>query len=282
MVQLQYLADRYECADFMTQDPSRVLRRYKMPQDLEVAAFISAMLAFGRRELFLPKIDLLLDLADKEGGPFYWISSGVHKKTFPPLKVLPETSFYRFYSYQDIHLLLSRLEEILSEESSLGEYFRHKYQEAQSGLEKEVADSKKRSCSKKVTKGIHLSQLIGEAFSDCSIVPKGKNSANKRVHMFLRWMVRQNSPVDLGLWNWYRAADLLIPLDTHVIQQSVKLGLFPPSENTSKKNIFAATASNARKLTEILAQIWPEDPCKGDFALFGLGVDKSFQTSTDN
>ena len=268
------MADRYECADFMAQDPSRVLQRYKMPHDLEVAAFISAMLSFGRRDLFLPKIEFLLDLADKEGGPFYWLSTGLHKKTFPPPEALPEASFYRFYSHQDIHLLFCRLEEILSEAPSLGEYFRLKYQEVQVMTEKDGTESKEKSCIKK--KPVHLSQLIGEAFSGCSIVPKGKNSANKRVHMFLRWMVRQNSPVDLGLWNWYNPADLWIPLDTHVIQQSIKLGLLPPSENAAKKNVFAPTATNAKKLTEVLAEIWPEDPCKGDFALFGLGVDKNF------
>lgn len=264
----------------MAQDPSRVLQRYRMPQDLEVAAFVSAMLSFGRREVFLPKIDFLLDLADKEGGPFCWLSTGLHRKTFPPPEALPEASFYRFYSYQDIHLLLCRLEEILGEAPSLGEYFRLKYQEVQAGLEEDASGFRGKSRSKKVP--THLSQLIGEAFYGCSIVPKGKNSANKRVHMFLRWMVRQNSPVDLGLWSWYSPADLWIPLDTHVIQQSIKLGLLPPSENASKKNVFASTAANAKKLTEVLAEIWPEDPCRGDFVLFGLGIDKSFRVPVDN
>ena len=143
------MADRYECADFMAQDPSRVLQRYKMPHDLEVAAFISAMLSFGRRDLFLPKIEFLLDLADKEGGPFYWLSTGLHKKRFPPREALPEASFYRFYSHQDIHLLFCRLEEILSEAPSLGEYFRLKYQEVRVMTEKDETESKEKSCIKK-------------------------------------------------------------------------------------------------------------------------------------
>ena len=126
-----------------------MLQRYKMPHDLEVAAFISAMLSFGRRDLFLPKIEFLLDLADKEGGPFYWLSTGLHKKTFPPPEALPEASFYRFYSHQDIHLLFCRLEEILSEAPSLGEYFRLKYQEVQVMTEKDGTESKEKSCIKK-------------------------------------------------------------------------------------------------------------------------------------
>ena len=83
--------------------------------------------------------------------------------------------------------------------------------------------------------------------------------------MFLRWMVRQNSPVDLGIWNWYNPANLIIPLDVHVIQESIKLGLLP--ENSK------GTLKTAIELTNILKQIWPDDPCKGDYALFGLGVD---------
>jgi uncharacterized protein (TIGR02757 family) len=82
--------------------------------------------------------------------------------------------------------------------------------------------------------------------------------------MFLRWMVRQNSPVDLGIWTWFDSKDLIIPLDTHVIQQSVKYGLI-------EKNA-ASSLKTALLITEQLKLIWPNDPCKGDFALFGEGV----------
>ena len=98
--------------------------------------------------------------------------------------------------------------------------------------------------------------------------------------MFLRWMVRQNSPVDVGLWSWFSPADLLIPLDTHVIRQSVELGLFSAA-SAGKGSGFPATAANARKLTEILCSIWPDDPCRGDFALFGLGIDKNLNQSQE-
>ena len=79
-------------------------------------------------------------------------------------------------------------------------------------------------------------------------------------------MVRQNSPVDLGLWNWILPEDLIIPLDTHVIQEAEKLRLIPENSPASMKT--------AQKITVQLKQIWPDDPCKGDFALFGLGVDE--------
>ena len=90
-------------------------------------------------------------------------------------------------------------------------------------------------------------------------------------------MVRQNSPVDVGLWSWFSPADLLIPLDTHVIRQSVELGLLCPAAGTGKSVAVASAAANARKRTEILCGSWPDDPCRGDFALFGLGIDKGSQ-----
>ena len=82
--------------------------------------------------------------------------------------------------------------------------------------------------------------------------------------MFLRWMVRKDSPVDLGLWNdIIDQRTLIIPLDTHVIQEANRLGLIK-TKSTSMKI--------ACELTEKLRKIFPEDPLKGDFALFGYGI----------
>ena len=84
--------------------------------------------------------------------------------------------------------------------------------------------------------------------------------------MFLRWMVRDNSPVDLGLWSEFiDKRTLIMPMDTHVVQEAIALGLL-----NSKSN----SMSNAIKLTDKLTEIFPEDPLKGDFALFGYGVNK--------
>ena len=114
--------------------------------------------------------------------------------------------------------------------------------------------------------GEDLPLLIAEAFPKSAIVPKGKSSANKRVHMFLRWMVRRDSPVDLGLWTWADPAELLIPLDVHVMQEAAKLGLIGQKATASRKT--------AEELTAALCEAFPADPCRGDYALFGLGVDK--------
>mgnify|MGYP003559979781 FL=1 len=78
-------------------------------------------------------------------------------------------------------------------------------------------------------------------------------------------MVRDGSPVDIGLWTWYPKKDLLIPLDVHVLQEAQKLNIISEKETATRKT--------AQKLTDFAKQIFPEDPAKLDFALFGIGVD---------
>ena len=108
--------------------------------------------------------------------------------------------------------------------------------------------------------------MIPKFFPNCKIVPSTKSSAKKRLCMFLRWMVRTNSPVDIGLWPWYSKNDLLIPMDVHVLEEAQNLNLLHKNATASRKY--------AEELTSIAKQIFPGDPCKLDFALFGLGVTK--------
>lgn len=83
--------------------------------------------------------------------------------------------------------------------------------------------------------------------------------------MFLRWMVRKDSPVDLGIWQRVDPKDLIIPLDAHVHNVALELGL------TSRKR---ADMKAAMEVTEAMGQIFPDDPARGDFALFGYGIEK--------
>ena len=119
----------------------------------------------------------------------------------------------------------------------------------------------------KADNGLKAVESITSFFADRhieGIIPKNTTSACKRICMFLRWMVRDNSPVDLGLWSSFiDKKTLIIPMDTHVMQQAQRLGLI--------KNK-TASMSAALKLTQELSKIFPEDPLKGDFALFGYGV----------
>ena len=88
--------------------------------------------------------------------------------------------------------------------------------------------------------------------------------ANKKIHMFRRWMVRNDGIVDLGLWSHTSPADLIIPLDTHVHASALKLGI------TTRKS---ADITTALEITELLKEAFPDDPCKGDFALFAYAAE---------
>lgn len=89
---------------------------------------------------------------------------------------------------------------------------------------------------------------------------------NKKIWMLRRWMVRDDGLVDLGLWKDSSKEDLVIPLDVHVYRQASELGL------TSRR---AKDMATARDITDAFREIFPTDPAKGDFALFGYGVNNA-------
>ena len=233
------LAQKYESADFLKKDPSQFMHRYSAVREVETVAFIAANLAFGRREQILSHVESILKAAGKS--PVDWILSKKYEGFFPE----NEISFYRMYTNHDMRLFFGGLKSILEESETIGDFFKEKWSKA--------------------GEGIFLHQIIALAFPrECKLLPHSKDSAAKKVNMLLRWLVRTDSPVDLGLWTWFSKKDLLMPLDTHVMQQSNELGLI-----RSK----SANLRTAVELTKKVAEIFPGDPVKADFALFGLGVD---------
>lgn len=97
----------------------------------------------------------------------------------------------------------------------------------------------------------------------CAFLEVSAKSPQKKLNMFLRWMIRKGPEVDFGIWERFDCRDLIVPLDTHVCRVAYALGL-TETETFSLKN--------ARRITEALAEAFPDDPCLGDFALFGSGV----------
>ena len=268
------LADKYEVSSFYDEDPSQFLKWYSKDKkkDCEIAAFIAAMLSFGNRKQFIPKIKMILEIADKTSGSISaWLKNGA------PGFETGSKKFYRFYSYDDMNCLFFELASIIKENNTLGEYFENQWKSGVLGdvplgegvAEDAVVEQGETAVAEdrgRLSPHKNLDLLISNSFPESAIVPKGKNSANKRVHMFLRWMVRQNSNVDLGIWNWYPQSALLIPLDVHVMQEGKKLGLLPENATASRKT--------AVMLTEKMEEVFPEDPARADFSLFGTGVDR--------
>lgn len=96
------------------------------------------------------------------------------------------------------------------------------------------------------------------------------SAANKKIHMFRRWMVRNDGIVDLGLWTNTLPSELIIPLDVHVHRTALELGI------TKRKS---ADYKTALEITEFLKEAFPNDPCKGDFALFAVAALKNEKKS---
>lgn len=236
---LKKYADRYETEDFLPADPSWFMHQVKGINNQETLAFVASCLSYGNRKQFFPKIQYILD---SSGGDVYnWVLSGLFANY---IQDDSSKCYYRLYTMHTMYTFLSAFQDMLKDYGSIGAYVQEK-----------------------ATTGLQAVKAICDYFSERNIeviIPKNTASACKRVCMFLRWMVRDGSPVDLGLWSSFiDKRTLIMPLDTHVLQESVKLGLL-----SSK----TASMSAAIKLTHRLAEIFPDDPLKGDFALFGYGV----------
>ena len=242
------LANKYETSSFLNGDPSWFMHQVIGKRNQETIAFIASCLSYGSRQVFLPRIQYLLDCSRSE--PYEWIRTGKYTLDIPN----DDQCFYRLYTNTMMPHLFYALQTMYEEYGDMENYIR-----CYAKLNKE----------KPQTDAIIAIEAICDYFlkhEAIGIVPKSTTSSCKRVCMFLRWMVRTDSPVDLGIWSdLIDQRSLIIPLDTHVIQQSLQLGLI-----TSK----TASMSVARKLTDKLLEIFPNDPLKADFALFGYGVNQ--------
>lgn len=227
-------ANRCECAGFIEGDPVQFPHRYSDRRDIEVSAFISAWMAYGSRKVFLGVLETLHKIMDPEGGPYRYIVSGAWQR------LAGQGCLYRFYKWTDFGLLCERLAKLYARTESL-EYLFVPGEPLESGV----------------------LRLCREFDGVNGIPVPGSTSANKRLYMFLRWMVRKGSPVDFGIWTRVTPAQLLVPVDTHVYATAKSLGL------TSR---CSADLKTSIEITGKMAEIWPDDPARGDFALYGSQV----------
>ncbi len=233
---LDELTKKYEIKDFIKNDPIQFPHKFKRKEDVEIAGFISSLFAFGRRELFIKKLDYLFSLANS---PFELINDF--------RKYNLDNFIYRFIKNEDLIELLRILNKLyIQDKSSLEELF----------------NSKDRFNT--VTNYFYNNSNCSQNLGFCFMFAKpSNNSALKRLNMFLRWMVREGQ-VDFGIWKSIKKSELLIPLDTHVARISREFNLLK-----RKQNDFRAVL----ELTDKLKEFDENDPVKYDFALFGLGIE---------
>lgn len=235
---LDELVKKYETKEFIKDDPIQFPHKFKQKGDIEIAGFIASLFAFGRRDIFIKKLNELFSLSQS---PIELISD--YKK------YNLENFLYRFIKSPDLVELLSILNKLyISDKSSLEELF-----------------FEKNNRLKRVTDYFYSNCKIPNSCGFCFMFAKPENkSALKRINMFLRWMVRKGD-VDFGLWKGIKTSELIIPLDTHVARISRKFNLLKRNQNDFKSAI---------ELTEKLKEFDNIDPVKYDFALFGLGVNE--------
>ena len=234
---LDSLVKKYETPEFIKSDPIRIPHKYKEKKDIEISGFISSLFAFGKREMFLKKLDYLFSLCDTPQGLI---------KDYKKYNL--DDFLYRFIKSKDLIELLRILNKLYCcDKSSLEELF------YQNDRLKKVTDYFYKNCN------------YSDSLGFCFMFARPENQgAMKRLNMFLRWMVRGGC-VDFGIWDFIKKSELLIPLDTHVARLSREFGLLKRKQNDYKAVI---------ELTEKLKEYDETDPVKYDFALFGLGVNE--------
>lgn len=222
---LRKYATRYHHPDFISSDPVQFPHRYSSKADIEISGFLTAILSFGSRPQILKAAERLDAIMERQ--PLAYVLSEKWKRDFNG-----DESFYRTVSKSRMAQLFSWLYEIYAEHDCM------------------------ETALLKLPEGTPLQRL-------CRLFGVSEKSPQKKLNMFLRWMIRRNSDVDFGIWTSFSPKDLIIPLDTHVSEIAFRLEL------TKSKSY---TLNNAKAITRALAEVFPEDPCLGDFALFGYGV----------
>lgn len=239
--------NQFNTFDFIQKDPILIPHHFSRKEDIEIAGFFAAILAWGNRTAILNSCKKLMDYMDQ--APYEFVMN----HTDADLRKL-EGFVYRTFNTTDLLYFISFFKWHYTHYSSLEDAF----------LIGEIDDKPL----------IMKQRLINfkEYFFSLDYAPERtkkhisspiKNSTCKRINMFLRWMVRQNSDIDFGIWQKMKPSELIMPIDLHVSRVARKLGLL----ERSKDDWLAAEA-----LTEILKIFEPQDPVKYDIALFGAGV----------
>ena len=276
--QLRALACKYEKKEFLDGDPSWFMHQVEGDANKELLAFVASALSYGSRAQFLPKIRYVLECS---GGDIAdWLLRGDYQRAFPD----DDSCYYRLYSNRMMRTFLDALALMVRQYGSMKAFVMSLdegggMRDEGGGMRDEGGGMRDEGGEMRDEGGemrdsitcldaiVSLTSWFA-AHGSSGVVPKNAQSSCKRLCMFLRWMVRDGSPVDLGLWSdIIDRRTLIMPMDTHVVQEANRLGLIH-----SKSTTMAA----AIKLTDRLREIFPDDPLKGDFALFGYGVDTTY------
>jgi len=239
---------QYNNPKFIESDPIQIPHQFSIKEDIEIAGFLTATIAWGNRKSIITNAKRLMEFLDNS--PFDFVMN--HTET--DLEKL-HPFVHRTFNSDDSMQFIKCLRNIYTSHNGLETVF--------------AKHAKKESLQTSISKfktvffEVEHLQRTQKHVSDPL-----KNSAAKRINMFLRWMVRNDKTgVDFGIWNSLSPAQLSCPLDVHSGNVARKLGLLTRKQNDAKALL---------ELDMALRNLDANDPVKYDFALFGLGVFEGF------
>lgn len=241
---------QYNHPRFVESDPIQIPHQFSKKEDIEIAGFLTATISWGNRKSIIKNAQKMMAYLDK--APYDFV---MHHSTsdLEPLK----SFVHRTFNGEDFVQFIKSLHHIYTQYNGLEALF-SKYAEPFS-TQKAIHRFK-----------THFFEIPHLPRTQKHVSDPLKNSAAKRINMFLRWMVRADqSGVDFGLWKQLSPAQLSCPLDVHSGNVARSLGLLNRSQNDGKALV---------ELDRALRQLDQEDPVKYDFALFGLGVFEGFSS----
>jgi uncharacterized protein (TIGR02757 family) len=247
----EFLDEKVELYDrpaFIESDPISIPHQYTKKQDIEIAGFLAATIAWGNRKMILRNANRMMELLDNSPYEFIMNSSNHEIE-------MSNRFVHRTFNSTDLIYFLKALQNIYRHKRGLETIF-NTYQ---------TADS--------LQPAIHefhniFFELSHEKRTEKHVSDPFKGSAAKKLNMYLRWMIRKDvKGVDFGLWKSIPPSVLSCPLDVHSGNVARKLGILSRKQNDAKA---------VSELDTILRTFDKDDPAKYDFALFGLGVFEGF------
>jgi uncharacterized protein (TIGR02757 family) len=238
----------YNRPAFIESDPISIPHQYTLKQDIEIAGFLAAAIAWGNRKMILRNANRMMELFDHSPYEFIMNSSSTEMETI-------KNFVHRTFNSTDLIYFLKALQNIYRHKGGIETIF--KTFQANDSLQPAINEFHK-----------IFFELPHEKRTERHVSDPFKGSAAKKLNLYLRWMIRKdNKGVDFGIWDSISPSVLSCPLDVHSGNVARKLGLLKRNQNDSKavEELDAALRSFDRK-----------DPVRYDFALFGLGVYENF------
>lgn len=241
--------EQYSTRIFIDNDPLTIPHQFTRKEDIEIAGFLTATIAWGQRKTIIRNANKLMQWMDYTPLDFMLHSDPADLDIF-------KTFVHRTFNGEDCYFFISRLRNLYRSGDSLENLFNQGYNNHQTMAGAII------HFRKKFLESDHPIR------TEKHLANPARNAATKRLNMFLRWMIRNDpNSVDFGIWQGIPPSALMCPLDVHTATVSTKLGLLTRRQRDWKA---------VEELTEQLKKFDTTDPVKYDISLFALGAFEDF------